>query len=195
VLAVDAGSSASAVFGGDASGVFRRGGDQALREGCVVAFWMKQAAAFGGEAAGGGAAMRADLGLRWARRAAPDWQSCDGRKVLGGSVLLAQCAMGTGGSVLLLQEGGPADAWRDVDERLSAAGYLIRSPAGVVACVVRVDPPAVWLRPGTMVVLGLGQCSDVPCRHGARQDMVVRAASGGPASGRLFMDLVRYVGV
>jgi hypothetical protein len=68
--------------------------------------------------------------------------------------------------------------------------HLIRSPAGEATCMVRVDAPAVWLRPGTMVVLSLGQCSAVPCRHGARQDMVVRAAFG-----RLFMDMVHHAGV
>jgi hypothetical protein len=73
--------------------------------------------------------------------------------------------------------------------------HLIRSLAGEVACVVRVDAPALWLRPGTMVVLSLGQCSAVPCRRGARQDMVVRTASGGPVSGRLFIELMHHARV
>lgn len=43
----------------------------------------------------------------------------------------------------------------------------IWSLVGVVARVGNVRASDVWLQLGTMVILGLGQCSFVQCQHGA----------------------------
>jgi hypothetical protein len=77
---------------------------------------------------------------------------------------------------------------------LRAAVAPIEVPAGEVACMVVVIASEVWLRPKTMVVLGLGWCSLVPRQHGAWWGTVARDASGGSASGGL-VGLVCHVGV
>jgi hypothetical protein len=52
--------------------------------------------------------------------------------------------------------------------------------------VVLIVAPEVRLRPGTMVVLGLGQYSPVARWHGARWGTAAHAASSGSSSGSPF---------
>jgi hypothetical protein len=52
-----------------------------------------------------------------------------------------------------------------------------------------------WLQHGTVVVLGIGQSSSVPCQHFDQQGMVARAASGCPASSRTLLGLACHAGV
>jgi hypothetical protein len=166
----------------------RRPGRAATRrcgKASFVACSMSQATAFEVRLRAAALLCGPELGPRWARRAAAVWRGATGGRS-GGLRAAGVRRVGMSGSVLLLQEGGRAGAWCDVDGSVLLA-HRIRSPAGEVACMVRVDAPEVWLRPRTMVVLGLGQCSAVPCRHGARQDTVAHAASGGPAFGQPFL--------